>query len=138
MSKRCKYGLKALLELGRHYQQGFLQTAEIAKKEQIPKKFLELILLDLKRAGYVNSKQGIGGGYYLMKKPDEISLAEVYRLFDGAIALLPCVSEKFYERCADCADDTACALKRHFSEIREQTYQLMANITLDKMLDGNE
>lgn len=134
MSKRCKYALKALVMLGKHYQQGNLLTQDIAEHENIPKKFLELILLDLKRGGYVNSKQGVGGGYYLIKSPASISISEIYRLFDGAIALLPCVSEKFYEKCSDCIDENSCALKRAFAEVREQTYQLMAKITLESML----
>ena len=86
-------------------------TDDIAKSENIPKKFLELILLDLKHAGYVRSKQGSKGGYRLVQDPSEITLAEIYRLFDGAIALVPCVSQKFYEKCDDCPDEKACCLK---------------------------
>jgi len=134
MSKRCKYALKALLLLARRRGEGNLATQEIARSEHIPKKFLELILLDLKRAGYVGSKQGVGGGYSLIKPAEGITLSEIYRLFDGAIALLPCVSEKFYEACADCTDEANCRLKHTFAQIREQSYQLMAKITLQTML----
>ncbi|HXH19546.1 MAG TPA: Rrf2 family transcriptional regulator, partial [Chitinophagales bacterium] len=120
--------------LGKNYNDGMMLTAEIAEKERIPKKFLELILLDLKKAGYVSSKQGAGGGYYLVKNPNKITVAEIYRLFDGAIALLPCVSEKFYERCPDCKNEKSCPLKRSFSVLRVQTYSLMSQMTLSSML----
>ena len=135
MSKKCKYALKALIRLGKDYGGGNLLTDDIARDEHIPKKFLELILLDLKRAGYVRSKQGSKGGYRLVQDPNEISLAEIYRLFDGAIALVPCVSQKFYETCDDCPDEKACRLKRVFIEVREKTYELMAGVTIQSFLD---
>ena len=135
MSKKCKYALKALIRLGKDYGGGNLLTDEIAKAEHIPKKFLELILLDLKRAGYVRSKQGVKGGYRLVQDPRQISLAEIYRLFDGAIALVPCVSQKFYETCDDCPDEDACLLKRVFVEVRDKTYELMTGLTIQSFLD---
>jgi Rrf2 family protein len=102
MSKKCKYALKALIRLGKEYGGGNLLTDDIAISEHIPKKFLEQILLDLKHAGYVRSKQGSKGGYRLVQEPSQITLAEIHRLFDGAIALVPCVSQKLYEACDDC------------------------------------
>ena len=137
MSKKCKYALKALIRLGREYGGGNLLTDDIAKSEHIPKKFLELILLDLKHAGYVRSKQGTKGGYRLVQDPSKITLAEIYRLFDGAIALVPCVSQKFYEKCDDCPDENTCRLKPLFIEIRENTYKLMAGITIRSFLDDS-
>jgi Rrf2 family protein len=134
MSKKCKYALKALVRLGKEYGHGKLLTDEIAQMEHIPKKFLELILLDLKRGGYVQSKQGAGGGYHLLQDPKTITLAEIYRFFDGAIALQPCVSQKFHEKCDDCPDEEACHLKPALFEIREKTYQIMSNITLASLL----
>jgi len=134
MSKKCKYALKALVRLGKEYGGGPVLTEGIAKSENIPKKFLELILLDLKRAGYVRSKQGSKGGYRLVRDPGEINLAEIYRLFDGAIALVPCVSQKFYEECDDCPDETRCRLKPIFIQLREKTYELMAVTTLQTFL----
>jgi len=136
MSKKCKYGLKALIHLAEEYGSGPVLTDEIAKSEHIPKKFLELILLDLKHAGYVRSKQGTKGGYRLVQDPSQITLAEIYRLFDGAIALLPCVSQKFYEECDDCPDEKACRLKRVFIDVREKTYDLLSGITIESFLDG--
>ena len=135
MSKRCKYALKALVQLGRNYGEGNLVAEEIAAAGNIPKKFLELILLDLKRGGYVQSKPGLRGGYHLAQKPHKISLAEIYRLFDGAIALQPCVSQKFRGKCDDCPDENVCDLREAFAEIREKTFQVMSKITLASLLD---
>ena len=138
MSKKCKYALKALIRLGGDFGGGQLLTDEIARAENIPKKFLEQILLDLKRAGYVRSKQGTKGGYRLVRDPRQITLAEIYRLFDGAIALVPCVSQKFYETCDDCPDEKTCRLKRVFIDVREQTYELLSGITIESFLDGSQ
>jgi Rrf2 family protein len=137
MSKKCKYALKALIKLGRDYGSGPVLTDDIARSEHIPKKFLELILLDLKHAGYVRSKQGKKGGYRLAQDPHQISLAEIYRLFDGAIALVPCVSQKFYEECDDCPDEESCRLKKVFIDVRERTYELMSGITIASFLNGS-
>ena len=136
MSRKCKYALKALVRLAKEYKKGNLLTEEIARSEQIPKKFLELILLDLKRAGYVQSKQGVGGGYHLLQEPKKISLADIYRFFDGAIALQPCVSQKFHEKCEDCFDEETCIYRQAFSEVREKTYDIMSTITLASLLQS--
>jgi Rrf2 family protein len=138
MSKKCKYALKALIRLGQEYGGGPVLTDDIAQSEHIPKKFLELILLDLKHAGYVRSKQGAKGGYRLVQDPSEISLAEIYRLFDGAIALVPCVSQKFYEACDDCPDEKTCRLKKIFIDVREKTYELLTGITIQSFLLGSQ
>ena len=134
MSKRCKYALKALVQLAKNESEGNLVADEIAACGNIPKKFLELILIDLRRGGYVQSKPGVGGGYHLARKPNKISLAEIYRLFDGAIALQPCVSQKFRAKCDDCPDEDSCDLRRAFAEIREKTFQAMSRITLASLL----
>ncbi len=134
MSMKCKYAIKALVRLGRSYGEGYIQTKDIAEKENIPKKFLEQILLDLKHARMVSSKRGIGGGYYLAKNPKEISVADVYRLFDGAIALVPCVSLNFYEKCDDCKSETECLLKIEFIKIREGARIVMSKTTIQSFL----
>jgi Rrf2 family protein len=134
MSKRCKYALKALIRLGKGHGGGNLLTDDIAKSEHIPKKFLELILLDLKRGGYVQSKQGVGGGYHLLQEPKNINLADIYRFFDGAIALQPCVSQKFNEKCEDCPDEELCHLKPALAEVREKTFEVMSQVTLESLL----
>lgn len=136
MSKKCKYALKALIRLGKEYGGGnLLLTDDIARSEHIPKKFLEQILLNLKHAGYVRSKQGSRGGYRLVQDPNHITLAEIYRLFDGAIALVPCVSQKFYEACDDCPDEMICRLKPVFIDVREKTYALFSETTIQSFLD---
>jgi Rrf2 family protein len=134
MSKKCKYAIKALVQLGTNFQQGNMLTANIASNENIPKKFLEQILLELKHAGFVGSHKGYGGGYYLKKNPKDISVADIYRLFDGAIALVPCVAVQFYEKCEDCADEKTCVYRREFDIIKEQTRDVMKQITIAEFL----
>lgn len=134
MSKKCKYALKALIKLAANYDKDYLSTSEIATSENIPKKFLEQILLELKHAKLVNSKQGSKGGYYLLIKPKDISVADVYRIFDGAISLLPCVSLNFYEKCDDCTDEITCTMKREFIKIREGARVIMSKTSLAAFL----
>src|SRR5581483_10491505 len=109
LSNKTKYAIKALVALARKDKPMII--SEIAEKEMIPKKFLEAILLELKKQGILGSKIGIGGGYYLMKKPKEIFLTQVLRAVGGPIALFPCVSLNFYERCEDCKDEATCSLR---------------------------
>ena len=99
--------------------------SEISEAEHIPKKFLEAILLDLRKAGYLGSKKGKGGGYYLLKPAEEVNMADVVRLFEGAIALVPCVAHKYYERCEECEDETTCAIREVFRIVREQTVAIL-------------
>lgn len=134
MSMKCKYAIKALVRLGSNYGKGYLFTKDIAEKENIPKKFLEQILLELKHARLVNSKRGVGGGYYLLKEPKDISVADVYRLFDGAIALVPCVSLNFYEKCDDCKSEKECLLRDEFIKIREGARVVMSKTTIQSFL----
>ena len=140
MSMKCKYAIKALIQLGMHYDEGSdVLTSAISKEENIPKKFLEQILLELKHAGFVGSKQGYGGGYYLKTKPKDISVADVYRLFDGAIALVPCVSLNFYEKCDDCKSEKTCLMREEFMKIREGARLIMSKTTIQSFLNqGNK
>ncbi|MBL1221687.1 Rrf2 family transcriptional regulator [Chryseobacterium sp. L7] len=137
MSKRCKYALKAMIRLARNYNQGFLSTAIIAQDENISKKFLEQILLELKRAKLVNSKQGNAGGYYLLKSPDDVSLADIYRIFEGPIALTPCISLNFYEPCDDCVDEATCYLRNELMIVREKTRKSMMEATLTSFIKNS-
>lgn len=122
------------MRLAKHFNQGHLQTADIAAKENIPKKFLEQILLELKHAAIVSSKQGSGGGYFLIADPKDVSVADVYRLFDGAIALLPCVSLNFYEKCEDCTSEQECSMQREFIKIREGARIVMSQTTIANLI----
>ena len=108
--------------------------SEIAAKEQLPKKFLEAILLELKRNGFLGSKKGAGGGYYLMKKAEEIKLAAIIRIIDGPIALLPCVSLNFYERCEECIDETYCGIRDVMKDVRDATLKILTETTLAEMV----
>lgn len=130
LSKKTKYAFKALIYLAKFKEKGVVQTKEISANANIPRKFLELILLDLKRAGILSSRQGSQGGYYLLKSPSDINLADVYRLFDGGVALLPCASEKFYEPCKDCANEVECCLRLGLQQVREQTLLVMERISI--------
>jgi Rrf2 family protein len=96
----------------------------------VPRKYLELILLDLKRGGFVTSRRGPGGGYTLAKPPSEINFAEVIRLMDGPIALVPCASLNFYERCGDCKDEATCAIRKVMAKVREDAARTLAATSL--------
>jgi Rrf2 family protein len=134
MSKKCKYAIKALVELSKNAKDGSMFTKDIAKNQNIPQKFLEQILSELKQGGFVGSRKGYGGGIHLRKAPDQITVADIHRLFDGAIALVPCVAYNFYEKCDDCADEKTCTLKREFAKIREQTRDIMKETTIQSFL----
>ncbi|MDF9798173.1 Rrf2 family protein [Catalinimonas alkaloidigena] len=134
LSKKAKYGINALVYLAKKYEQGPLLIGDIARHENIPKKFLEAILLDLKNAGVLGSKKGRGGGYYLIKSPDEVNMADVVRLFDGAIGFLPCVTHRYYERCEECKDEKVCGIRSLFKEVRDQTVNLLKNNSLSDII----
>ena len=124
----------ALVHLAKHQDQGPVLISKIAEEENIPQKFLEAILLDLKKDGTLASKKGKGGGYYLIKSPDEVNMADVMRLFDGAIALLPCVTYKYYERCDECKDEETCGIRDTFMEVRNSTVEILKATTLAEII----
>jgi len=138
LSMKAKYGLRAMASLARDYGKGPLLIADIAEKERIPRKFLELILLDLKKKGFVQSKKGKGGGYYLNRLPSTISVDQLIRALDGPLALLPCVSQMAYERCAECPDEDTCGIRRVFKEVREATIRVLERTTLADLMAGAE
>ena len=129
LSKKAQYAFHALTYLVEKEGQGPIQIAQIANEKHISLKFLELILLELKRGGVLASKKGKGGGYYLLKSPSEVPLAKVIRLIDGPIALLPCVSLNFYEPCEYC-DPEHCGLNSVMAEVRDATLEILENKTL--------
>ncbi len=131
ISKKTKYGLKALTFLAKQEKGQLVSIATIAKSENIPQKFLENILLGLRKAGFLGSKKGKGGGYYLLKKPEDIKVASVYRILEGPIAMVPCVSLNFYEKCGDCLDEKTCSVHKLMIQIRDSTLAIMENNTLD-------
>lgn len=138
LSKKTKYAINALVYLARKENNEPVLISEIAEKQHIPKKFLEAILLDMRRAGILNSKKGKGGGYFLQKKADEVNLADVIRLFDGAIAFLPCVTHKYYERCEECIDENICGIRDVFFQVRNETVELLKKSTLSEIIKREE
>lgn len=129
LSKKSQYAFKALAYLAEKYNQGPVLISEIAVKKNIPLKFLENILLELKRADILGSKKGKGGGYFLKKEPCQVSVATIVRLVNGPIALLPCVSLNFYERCENC-DETSCGLHDIMITVRDATLDVLEARTL--------
>lgn len=139
ISKRTKYAINALVFLAREYPQNEpIQISRIAESEHIPRKFLEAILLDLKNAGMLSSRKGKAGGYYLHRAPEEISIADVMRLFDGPIALLPCVTHTYYERCEECKDEATCGIRSVFLDVRNETVEQLKKATLSEIINRNK
>lgn len=135
LSKKTQYALKALGYLAAKFGEGPVLIAEIAKKKKIPVKFLETILLELKQAGVLDSKKGKGGGYYLTQNPKKTSLATAIRLVGGPIALLPCVSLNFYEKCKDC-NEAVCGLNKAMLITRDATLKILEKKTLAELIDN--
>ena len=138
LSKKAKYAIQAMVRLAKEYQSGPIVISEISEKEHIPKKFLETILLELKNAGFVNSRKGRNGGYYLIKDPSEVNMADIHRLFDGAIALLPCVTYQYYERCDECQDEKTCAIRRAIKEVRDATVEILKKYSLNQLMEKEQ
>src|SRR5918993_4475132 len=130
LSKKSKYGLKALLELAGDTAARPIQTSELAERQGLPKKFLEAILLELKRHGLLHSKKGRGGGYVLTRKPGDITIGQVIRVLDGPLALTPCVSQTAYRRCEECLDEETCGIRLAMKEVRDATAHILDNTTL--------
>lgn len=130
LSRKTKYGLKALTYIARHKDKETVLIQDIAEAENISRKFLESILLLMRKAGFLGSKKGKGGGYYLIQEPQEIKMAAVIRVLEGPIALLPCVSLNFYEKCDDCPDESTCSLHILMIAVRDSTLNVIENKTL--------
>ena len=133
LSKKSQYAFKALAYLTERYQQGPVLISEIAVKKKVPLKFLENILLELKKADILESKKGKGGGYYLKKDPSVVKVATIVRIVNGPIAMLPCVSLNFYKRCDNC-DETSCGLHDIMINVRDATLNVLEKKTLRDLL----
>jgi Rrf2 family protein len=133
LSKKSQYAFRALTLLTEKYKEGPVLISEIAKKKKIPLKFLENILLELKKADILGSKKGKGGGYFLKKDPDKVKMATIIRLVNGPIAMLPCVSLYFYERCKNC-DERNCVLHDMMLEVRDATLNILEQRVLTDLL----
>lgn len=130
LAQKTRYALRALLYLAEAEEGRSVQVSDIAATQRVPRKYLELILLDLKRGGFVASRRGPGGGYTLARPASEINFAEIIRLMDGPIALVPCASLNFYERCEDCRDEANCAIRRVMARVREDAARTLAGTSL--------
>lgn len=130
LSKKTKYGIKALAFIARKKDRKPVQTSEIAKSENISQKFLESILLELRKSGFLGSKKGKGGGYYLIIEPQDVLMTAIIRVLEGPIAMVPCVSLNYYEKCDDCPDENACSVNRLMVQVRDSTLKVLGDNTL--------
>lgn len=135
ISQKARYALRALVALTRAGEGESLMISEIAADQDIPKKFLEQILLELKRSGIVMSKRGKAGGYLLLKAPTQISFGEVLRTIDGPIAPLPCLSKIAYRRCIDCKSEADCEIRHVFAKVTDATRAVLDRTTLADAVD---
>ncbi len=135
LSKKTKYALHALTYLAKKDANEPTLILEIAENSRIPRKFLESILLDLKKQGILNSKMGKGGGYFLRQTPSQIQISTIIRLFNGPIALLPCVSLNYYQRCDECTDEMTCGLNKVFIDVRNETLRILENKSIQDIVN---
>ena len=134
LSKRAKYALKALIALSYEPRGTPVRIEDLARRERIPQKFLELILLDLRNRGVLQSKKGKGGGYFLVREPRSILIGELVRHFDGPLAAVPCASQTAYARCQDCRDEAGCGVRWVMKEVRDATARILDRTTLADMV----
>jgi Rrf2 family protein len=134
LSKKTRYAIVALTRLAREFGNGPIQIRDIAESERIPQRFLENILLELRKLGILGSKLGKEGGYYMLKDPEEVKLADIVRHFEGTIALMYCVSEKSYQPCEFCKDESTCQIRSVFKEVRDTTYAILSRTTLASLI----
>lgn len=134
LSLRGEYALRALIVLGLNHGKSVVRIQTISEQQNVPKRFLEQILNDLKSAGVVESKRGMAGGYRLSKPPDQISLAIVIRHIEGPLAPVSCVSEKFYARCT-CPDEARCGIRSVMKEVRDAIVQILEGVTVAELVE---
>ena len=133
LSKKSEYALRALIEIAGRGPHGIVQIPEISAKENIPKKFLEAILLQLKNSGILRSKRGVGGGYSFSRSPADVTLGEVIRLMDGPLAPISCVSQTAYERCT-CPSEEECGLRSVMMEVRQALVDILDKKTIGDII----
>jgi len=135
LTKRGKYALRAVIYLARHRDRGPILIQEVAQKEQIPKKFLEAILRDLRNEGILQSKMGKGGGYQLAQFPGKVTLGEIIRTIDGPLAPIPCASQTAYAPCADCPTVDACMIRLVMRDVRDASAAILDGTTVEMLLE---
>ena len=134
LSQRGEYALRALLVMGMNHGPGVIRIKDIAQQQNIPRRFLEQILNDLKSAGFVQSKRGVAGGYRLQRGPDQISLADIIRHLEGPLAPVGCVSVNYYQRCS-CPDEDKCAIRSVMQEVRDAIVGVLEGVTVAHLCD---
>jgi Rrf2 family protein len=134
LAQKSKYALRALLVLAKEYGQGPVLISDIAHREALPHKFLELILLELRNQGILGSKKGKGGGYFLARRPELVHLGEVLRVLEGPLAPIPCVSKSAYVRCAECRDERTCGIRMVMKDVRDATARILDQTSLADIL----
>jgi Rrf2 family protein len=138
ITMKAKYALKALGRLASASPGERLHIADIAERERIPRKFLELILRELTQHGLLRSRKGRGGGYHFARSPDQVTVASVLRIVDGPIAPVPCLSRTAYERCADCPDERTCGVRLAMREAYEAAVRALDKTTFGDMVRSME
>jgi Rrf2 family protein len=134
LSKRAKYALKAHIAQAGSPPGEPVRIQDLARRERIPRKFLEMILLDLRNRGILQSKKGKGGGYHLARDPRTVMIGQLIRQFDGPLAAVPCASQTAYARCQDCRDEAGCGVRWVMKEVRNATARILDRTTLADML----
>ena len=138
LSQRTRYTIRALLHLGDRYGEGPVQLAEIAEAQNIPPKFLTVMLSSMRRAGVVESLRGREGGYWLAREPKDITYGEIVRLTRGSLGLLPCASRLAYRKCENCVTEEQCRLRRAMLLVRDETARILDHLTLADPLPADE
>jgi len=133
-SRKSKYAIKALIALAEHGREEPMRIADLAREQQIPPKFLELILLELRNQGFLRSRKGKGGGYLLARDPATIYLGQIVRMFDGPLAPVPCASQTAYVACSDCPNEAVCGVHLAMKEVRDATARILDGTSIAQLL----
>ena len=134
LSRKTKYAIKALIALAEHGPDAPMRIADLAREQQIPPKFLELILLELRNQGILQSRKGKGGGYLLARDPATIYLGQIVRMFDGPLAPVPCASQTAYVPCSDCRNEAVCGVHLAMKKVRDATAKILDGTSLAQLL----
>ena len=138
ISQKSKYALKALTVLAEEYGKGPVLIADVAARENIPRSFIELILLELKNHRFLDSRKGRGGGYFLAKSPAQISVGQVLRALEGPLAPLPCASKTAYRKCDECRDERTCGVRLLMRDVREATARILDSTSIADLLKRSQ
>jgi Rrf2 family protein len=135
LSQRTRYAIRALLHLADHHGEGPIQLAEIAERQNIPAKFLTVILSEMKRAGFVETMRGKEGGYWLSRPPTEITYGDIVRATRGSLALVPCAARLAYAPCDHCIDEAECRLRAVMLSVRDETAKILDQLSLAETIE---